>query len=683
MPNRLIHETSPYLLQHAHNPVDWYPWGAEALERARVEDKPILLSIGYSACHWCHVMAHESFENEDIARLMNERFINVKVDREERPDLDSIYMTAVQAMTQHGGWPMTVFLSPDGVPFFAGTYFPPDDRMGMPAFPRVLLGVAQAYADRRDEVLSSGQRVLEYLHEAGRPAGADGAELHEDLLADALRTLAAGFDAAEGGFGGAPKFPQPMLLEFLLRAYRRYADSGALRMAELTLTKMARGGMYDQLGGGFHRYSVDGHWLVPHFEKMLYDNAQLALAYLHAFQLTGKAFYRQIVEETLDYVTREMTSPTGGFYSTQDADSEGEEGKFFLWTPGEIEDLLGEADARLFMRYYDVTETGNFEHRNILHVARDLDVVAAQLNIAEDHLQASLDRGQQKLLAAREQRVHPGRDDKILTSWNGLMLKAFAEASAILVRPDYASTAGRCATFLLTELQRDGRLLRTHKDGQSKLNAYLEDYANLADGLLTLYEATFEPRWFTAGRSLADALLDLFWEPSHRCFYDTATDHEQLITRPRDTYDNATPAGNSVATELLLRLWLLTDDRRYFDSAQTVLASMRESVARYPMAYGRLLWAYDLYFGPARQIAIAGDPQAPDAAALRQAAWTAYVPNKVMAGGAPAQHGAATDIPLLAGRDLVGGLPAAYVCEHFACQMPVTDPAALLAQLRS
>jgi len=675
MPNRLISETSPYLLQHAHNPVNWYPWGQEALNRARSEDRPILLSIGYSACHWCHVMEHESFENEAIARLMNDSFVCIKVDREERPDLDSIYMAATQAMTQRGGWPMTVFLTPDGAPFYAGTYFPPEDRMGMPGFPRVLNGVAQAYRERRDEVLANGKQIVDHLRESARVSTFAEAQLTPDALRAASRVLAQHFDSREGGFGGAPKFPQPMILEFLLRMYRRYDDSQALRMAELTLTKMARGGMYDQLGGGFHRYSVDDHWLAPHFEKMLYDNAQLTLAYLHAFQITGKPFYRQVAGETLDYVAREMTSPAGGFYSTQDADSEGEEGKFFVWTPAEVTSLLGEADARLFVAAYDVSERGNFEGKNILHLPVDLDVLAGKLGVEHEHLLASLDRGRSRLLAAREQRVHPGRDEKLLTAWNGMMLKAFAEASAILTRPDYARAASACASFLLSELRRDGKLLRTHKDGQSKLNGYLEDYANVVDGLLTLYEVTFDSQWFSQARALSETMLDQFWDAAESCFYDTGRDHEQLVSRPRDMFDNATPSGNSVAVEVLLRLWLFTGEQRYSAIAEAVLRSMQRVMGTYPLGFGRLLGAMDVYFGPVREIAISGSVDSPEVAAFRQAVWSRYVPNKVLAGGDPAA------VPLLAGRELVDGQPAAYVCQNFACEMPITEPAVLLAKL--
>ncbi|HVA24358.1 MAG TPA: thioredoxin domain-containing protein [Chloroflexota bacterium] len=681
MANRLINETSPYLLQHAHNPVDWYAWGEEALGRAKAEDRPILLSIGYSACHWCHVMEHESFENPEIAAIMNDHFVNIKVDREERPDLDSIYMAAVQAMTQRGGWPMTVFLTPAGAPFYCGTYFPPEDRMGMPGFPRVLLSMAKAYAERRDEVEHSGQRMVEQLRESVRAAALGEDELNPGLLPAVVRSLSGMFDQAEGGFGGAPKFPQPMSLEFLLQAFVRGQDPTAMRMLEVTLAKMARGGMYDQLGGGFHRYSVDAHWLVPHFEKMLYDNAQLALVYVHAFQLTGNAFYRQVAEETLDYVAREMTSPQGGFYSTQDADSEGEEGKFFIWTPPEVEAVLGEADARLFMRYYDVTRAGNFEHRNILHVPRDMDVVADQLGVEFHDFEAAIQRGRLKLLAAREQRVHPGRDDKVLTAWNGMMLKAFAEASAALSRPDYAEVAGHNADFLLRELRRDGKLLRTHKDGQSKLNGYLEDYANLVDGLLALYQATFDLRWFSAARELAETMIQQFWDPAESSFYDTGLDHEQLISRPRDTFDNATPSGNSVAVDVLLRLWLFTGEGRYSSIAETVLRAMQRVAASYPLGFGRLLCAYDLHFGPSPEIALAGPLDSPAMANFRQALWSKYIPNKVVAACAPDDAAAGEAIPLLQGRDLVDGQAAAYVCQNFACELPVTDPVRLLERL--
>ncbi len=545
--NRLIYETSPYLRQHAHNPVDWYPWGEEALRRAREEDKPILLSIGYSACHWCHVMERESFENEQIAALMNQHFVNIKVDREERPDLDALYMGAVQAMTQHGGWPLTVFLTPDGVPFYGGTYFPPEPRHGMPGFPQVLLAVADAYRNRRGDVVAQAARVRKFLEQANRSLPGRQDLLQETLLSQATTAALRQLDPRYGGFGGAPKFPQPMTLEFLLRAWKRWSDPQPLHAVELTLEQMARGGIYDQLGGGFHRYSVDARWLVPHFEKMLYDNALLARLYLHAYQATGKVLYRRVAEETLDYVVREMTGPHGGFYSSQDADSEGVEGKFYLWTPEEVAAVLGERDARAFNALYDVTPQGNFEHRSILHLERPLDEVAAELGMAPAELEAVVAWARPKLYAAREQRVRPGRDEKVITAWNGLMLRAFAEAARVLERPDYRGLAVRNAKFVLGTLWQNGRLLRTFKDGQARIPAYLEDYALYSGGLLTLYEATFDPRWFRAARELADQMLALFWEPGDEAFYDTGHDQEQLVARPREVTDNAMPSGNSAA----------------------------------------------------------------------------------------------------------------------------------------
>ncbi|MDE3075663.1 MAG: thioredoxin domain-containing protein, partial [Chloroflexota bacterium] len=592
----------------------------------------------------------------------------------------SIYMAAVQAMTQRGGWPMTVFLTPDGVPFYGGTYYPPEDRMGMPGFPRVLLGVAQAYATRRDEVVQSGRQLTAYLQQLGAPPPAEG-EPSAAMLAQAASTIGHRFDAAEGGFGAAPKFPQPMVLDFLLRMHRRTEEPSLLEMVELTLSKMARGGMYDQLGGGFHRYSTDSRWLVPHFEKMLYDNAQLASVYLHAFQVTGRPFYRQVVEQTLDYVVREMASPEGGFYSTQDADSEGEEGKFFVWTADELEALVGPGDARLFGRYYDVTPAGNWEGKNILHAAGTASQLESEFGLQPEELAASLERSRQRLLAVRERRIRPGRDEKILTSWNGLMLKAFAEASAILGRPDYARVAQRNARFLLGQLRSGGRILRTYKDGRGKLNGYLEDYASLIDGLLALYQATFEADWHVAARGLADAMVEQFWEPADASFYDTPRDHEALIARPRDLYDNATPSGNSVAVEDLVRLALLTGEQRYRDIAARVLAGTLEPAAGYPLGFGRLLAAADLYLGPAKEIAIVGPPEAAAVAGLREAFWSIYTPNAVLAGGPEAA--ADSSVPLLVNRPLLNGRPAAYVCEGWVCRAPVTEPSALVEELRT
>src|SRR5215216_5931431 len=551
MPNRLAHETSPYLLQHKDNPVDWYPWGEEALARAREERRPILLSIGYSACHWCHVMERESFEDPEIAAVMNELFVPIKLDREERPDLASIYMEACQAMTGQGGWPLNVFLTPDQVPFFAGTYFPPDSRMGMASWRSVLEAVAKAWEERRDEIEAGGGRIAERLR-GGALLEPSESDLDERTLEDAVEALRGQYDRANGGFGSAPKFPPASALEFLLRR-------SETEMTAHTLRAMASGGMYDQVGGGFARYSVDPYWLVPHFEKMLYDNALLSRLYLEARQATGDVFYERIAEETLDYVVRDMTSPEGGFYSAEDADSEGEEGKFYVWTPEEIRGVLSEEEAALAERYWDVTERGNFEGKNILNVPRPPEVVADEFGLSTEELWQRILSIRERLFTEREKRVRPGRDEKVLAAWNGLMLRAFALAAGATGREEYLRVAEENAVFLLEKLVVDGRLRRSYKDGQARLNGYLEDYACVADGLVELYEATFETRWLREAASLADAILGLFWEEAEGAFYDTAADHEELVTRPRDVYDNATPSGNSVAVDVLLKLSVLLE----------------------------------------------------------------------------------------------------------------------------
>ncbi|HVG97827.1 MAG TPA: thioredoxin domain-containing protein [Chloroflexota bacterium] len=681
--NRLIAETSPYLLQHAHNPVDWYPWGDEALERARREDKPILLSVGYSACHWCHVMERESFEDEATARQMNEQFVSIKVDREERPDVDAIYMEAVQALTRHGGWPMTVFLLPDGTPFFGGTYYPNTPRHGMASFRQVLSGVADAYRNRREDVLRGAGQLRDLLQQTPRLQG-QGA-LTVEVLAAAEQAYGADFDATNGGFGGAPKFPQPMNLEALLRLWRRSGRDATLHSVRLTLDKMARGGMYDQLGGGFHRYSVDDVWLVPHFEKMLYDNAQLATVYLQAYQVTGDGFYRRICTETLDYVLREMTAPEGGFYSAQDADSEGEEGKFFLWTPAEVAGLLGEEDARLFGAYFDVLPGGNFEGRSILHTPHPVEAVARAAGVPETRLEEAIARGRRLLFAARGERVPPGRDDKVLTAWNGLALRALARAGAALGREDYLAAARRNAAFVLGHLRAPGadwRLLRSYKDGQARFNAYLEDYAFYADGLLALYEATFDPRWLAAAQGLAATITAQFADDENGGFFDTSADHEALLTRPKDLYDNATPAGSSVAAEVLLRLDALGGAGAGRERAERFLAALTGAMAQHPGAFGRLLCALDFAVGPVKEVAIVGDPEAAPTRALRAVLFEPYRPNLVAAlAPAPGAAGETPAVALLEGRVAVDGRPTAYVCEHFACRLPVTDAAALRAQL--
>ena len=680
MPNRLIDETSPYLLQHAHNPVDWYPWGPEALARARADNKPIMLSIGYSACHWCHVMERESFEDHETARIMNEHFVSIKVDREERPDLDSIYMSAVQSMTGRGGWPMTVFLTPEGLPFYGGTYFPPVEHGQMPSFKRVLLSIADAYKNRQTDIQQNAQRMKSLLERGSVPTSTPGL-LATETLDQAYENLASRYDATYGGFGGAPKFPQPMSLEFLLRVFYRTRGQQALSMLEHTLVHMARGGIYDQLGGGFHRYSVDDYWLVPHFEKMLYDNALLSRVYLRAYQVTGDPFYRHIVQDTLDYVRREMTDPQGGFYSTQDADSEGEEGKFYVWSAQELEDTLGAEDATKVARYFGVSSNGNFEGRNILTIAGELAAVASELGMSLPELEEVVQAARAKLLAVRERRVWPERDDKIITAWNGLMLRSFAEAAAALGRKDYQEVAVANAEFVLGNLYRDGRLLRTYRDGRAKGDAFLEDYAFYADGLLALYESTFDIRWFHAALELADTLCQQFWDEDDGGFFDTSKDHETLVSRPKEVTDNAIPAGNSVTIELLLRLARLTGRTEYEQKATAVLRGLSDYMRQHPTAFGHLLSALELQLAPSQEIAVVGPSDDPATRALLSVVWNHYLPHRVIALGAPEDAFSAQEIALLEDRDQLQGRPTAYVCENFACMMPVTDPDALAKQL--
>jgi hypothetical protein len=664
--NRLARETSPYLLQHAHNPVDWYPWGEEAFAKARAENKPILLSVGYSACHWCHVMERESFENADTAALMNQHFVNVKVDREERPDVDHIYMQAVQSLTGHGGWPMTVFLTPDGTPFYGGTYFPPADRHGLLGFPRLLTALAEAWTHRQGEVLQSGRQITESLGQTERLRRA-GTSLTEEVLSSAFHGVSAQFDEERGGLGGAPKFPQPMIWEFALRFARRTGTEYARRMVHTTLVRMARGGMYDQLGGGFARYSVDAEWLVPHFEKMLYDNAQLASLYLHGWLAFGDAECRRVCEETLDYVLREMTDPAGGFYSAQDADSEGHEGKFFVWTPDEIRAVLG-AEADAAMAYWGVNRGPNFESKSILYLPDEPDP-------------ARMAAARRKLYEARERRVHPGRDDKVLAAWNGLMCQALAEAGRALGRADYLAAAIRNAGFVLGSMRRDGRLVRTWKAGDARLNGYLEDHAMVAAALVTLYEATFDRRWLDTARALVAEMLRLFWDDAIEGFYDTGTDHERLIVRPRNLYDNAVPCGSSVAVEVLLRLAELTGEREYEQRALAALRPMADLMARHPTAFGRFLCALDFHLGPRVELALVAPQVIDEVAPLAREAFGRYLPNLVAAGAVAGQPQASAGIPLLAERGVVDGKPTAYVCRNYACELPVTDPAALARQL--
>ncbi len=692
--NRLANETSPYLLQHAHNPVDWYPWGPEALDKARREDKPIFLSIGYSACHWCHVMEHESFEDEATAALLNERFVSVKVDREERPDIDAIYMDAVQALTGQGGWPMSVFLLPDGQPYYGGTYYPPAPRYGMPSFQQVLHAMADAYHNRRDDVMGQAQRLTQALQRSAQigilDRGEAGYAIDSNLLDEAVERLRHAFDEEDGGFGTQPKFPQPMTLDFLL-AYHHRLTAGAsaqgsderatdaLAMVELTLHRMAEGGLYDHLGGGFHRYSVDAYWLVPHFEKMLYDNALLLRTYLHAWQVTQRPLYRRVIEQTIDYVLREMTAPEGGFYSTQDADSEGHEGKFFVWTPQEIEALLDARRAAVFEDYYGVSARGNFEGTNILHASRSPDEVASRFGITPEEVEQIVDEGRRTLFAAREQRVKPGRDEKVLTEWNGLMIHALAECGAVLGHEGARQAAARAADFVLQQMrQEDGRLFRSYKDGQARFDAYLEDYAAFARALIALYETTFDLRRLAEASRLTQIMLEQFHDPTGGGFFQTGAQHEALVARRKEFIDNAIPSGNSLAAETLLRLSVLVGNEKYRREAARICAVMEEAMAQQPTGFGRLLGVATLLLAPSQEVAVVGPPDDPATQALLAVLHRRFLPTTILAGKAPE---AESMLPLLEGRGLVEGRPAAYVCENYACNLPVTTPEALAALL--
>jgi uncharacterized protein len=656
MPNALARETSPYLLQHKDNPVDWLPWGDEALRRAQELDRPLLVSIGYSSCHWCHVMERESFEDAETAALMNDRFVCVKVDREERPDVDALYMEAVQAMTGQGGWPLNVFLTPEQAPFYGGTYFPPAPRYGMPSWRQVLGAVADAWDSQRDEIREQGQKVAPRLG-GGALLTASVEPLQGDALDEAVATLRRSFDSVHGGFGGAPKFPQAPVLEFLLA-------HGEQPMALQTLRSMASGGIFDQVGGGFSRYSVDAQWRVPHFEKMLYDNALLARAYLHGYQASGDELLRRTCEETLDWALHEMRAPEGGFYSALDADSEGVEGRFYVWTLDDLRDVLGD-DADAAIAWFGATEHGNFEGANILE-SRGPEPPAEQ----RERIRAAL-------LAVREQRVRPGLDDKRLSAWNALMIAALADAGAVLDRDDYLDAAREAAAFVLDRMRGpDGRLLRTFNAGVARLNAYLEDHAFLLEALLVLYEATFEERWFTAARDLADTIVERFADTERGGFFSTADDHEKLIARRKDLEDSPIPAGGSSAALGLLRLAALTGEQRYEEAAVGQLALLHEVAVRHPTAFGHLLQGIDLHLAPRREVALAGDPDG--VAALAAVVREARRPHLVLAGG---PGNGRTAVPLMEQRTPVDGRAAAYVCERFSCRTPVTEPDELRALL--
>jgi uncharacterized protein YyaL (SSP411 family) len=671
MPNRLAGETSPYLLQHAHNPVDWYPWGEEALARAKTLDRPIFLSIGYAACHWCHVMERESFEDAATARLLNDHFVPIKVDREERPDLDSIYMGAVQAMTGSGGWPMSVFLTPDGAPFYGGTYFPDRPRHGMPSFSQVLDGVWQAWTTQRGEVTAAGQRLVDALVQgAATPPVDAGLPLDDGFFAQVDQALAERYDRINASWGGAPKFPQPMTLEYLLRRHAAGA-TGSTGMATETLDRMADGGIHDQLGGGFHRYATDARWLVPHFEQMLYDNAQLARVYAHAWSLLGRDRDRQTTVEVLDYVLRELTTDDGAFAASQDADTEGIEGLTFTWRAAEVREVQ-DAQAPAFTAAYGVTDDGNWEGVTIL----------SRVTPRGDPLaEAALAGARSRLLARRAGRPQPARDDKALAAWNGLAIAALAEAGRLLGEPRYVEAAVRAAETITTGLlAEDGSLRRSWKDGRAVGQGVLEDYAHLAEGLLALYETTFDERWFATARRLADRILERFADPAGG-FFDTADDHERLITRPKDPQDNAVPSGGAMATTVLLRLAAWTGEARYREAAERALATVGPYLARYPTGFAQWLIAATLAAASIDEVAVVGPPDDPATRDLLRPAWSTWRPHQVLALAPDAAAATASAVPLLHDRMAVDGRPTAYVCHGFTCRLPVTDPAALAAEL--
>ncbi len=685
-PNRLSRESSPYLQQHAHNPVDWYPWGPEALEAARTLDRPIFLSIGYSACHWCHVMEHESFENPAIAGVMNEHYINIKVDREERPDLDQIYMSAVQALTGRGGWPMSVFLTPQLEPFYGGTYWPPEPRMGMPGFRDVLERVHEAWDERRADVERGAAELTEAVSQISQTHAAP-ETLEVSLLELAEKTRVRIADPVHGGFGQAPKFPHPVDLRLLLRTWKRFGHADARDLAVLTLNKMANGGIYDHLGGGFHRYSTDARWLVPHFEKMLYDNALLASAYLDALQATGDVHFAQVVRETMDYVLREMTHPDGGFYSTQDADSEGEEGKFFVWTTAEIESVLGAEASRFFCYCYDVTREGNWEGHTILNRPKPPAEAARVLGLSEADLERSLAASRQKLFARREERIHPGRDEKILAGWNGLMIAAMARAGRVLDEERFTTAASRAADFLITKLRTpEGRLLHVFKDGVARLAAYLDDYACAIDALAEVYQSTGEPRYLEFACELADDLIERFTDESTGGFFYTAHDHEPLIARSKDLHDSATPSGNGMAAYALLRLARLCGRHEFETAGRRTLEMLSGEMAHTTMGEGQALLALDDLLGPAYELVLVDGQSAAESEGVLRGINAQFLPNAVVARHAHDAVDASISLVLqgiLSGKRSIDGQPTLYVCERGTCRPSVVGVAAIEKTLSS
>ncbi len=670
--NRLAGESSPYLLQHSHQPVDWFPWGEEALVKAKKEEKPIFLSIGYSACHWCHVMAHESFEDNNIAKFLNENFISIKVDREERPDLDHIYMQAVEALTGRGGWPLTVFLTSNGIPFFGGTYFPPQNKHGLPGFHHVIQVVKRAYMDNKADVEKQAEELQMALNSVYQEKGTS-SQADDQLLDKAYEKLRKEFDHINGGFSSAPKFPEPIAVEFLLRSYMRTKDQDALKMVELVLTKMAGGGIYDQLGGGFHRYSTDNMWRIPHFEKMLYDNALISKLYIHAYQATKNAMYKVVACETLDYLIREMRSPNGAFYASQDADSEGSEGKYYVWTKQEIDDIAGAKEADLFNRHYDITEHGNYDGYNVLTVAdgRKLETAQSILDMKKE------------LLRVRERRIKPGMDEKVLASWNGMMISSLAEAAATFSNKEYLNAAINCAEFMTHSLSESGRLPHTYKDGNTRLLSFLEDYAFVIQGFLDLHAATWSIEWLNLAIKLADNMIDMFLSDKDRLLYDTVNDGEDLFMRPRNLVDGATPSGNSSAAMVLLRLFDLTGEHQYEDIAQRSLLQMKEKMASYPRGFANWLCVMDYYLSKRVEIAICGHRDTDGSEKILNTIYNSYLPNRVIAASDPDRIERAGGIMLLQDRGSVGGRTAVYICSNNTCKEPIIEVEKLTSELNS
>ncbi len=689
--NRLINEASPYLLQHAHNPVDWYPWSDEALTKAKVEHKPIFLSIGYSACHWCHVMEHESFEDESIAKLLNDNFISIKVDREERPDLDEIYMTSVQMMTGSGGWPMSVFLTPELKPFYGGTYFPPEDRYGRPGFKTVLNHLINSWQQKKEEVIKFSHQFTEQIRKNSGLSSRGQGEIRRDLLEHAAANLNESYDTEFGGFGDAPKFPPSKSITFLLRYYHHTKDKKYLNIINTTLQKMAYGGMYDQIGGGFHRYSVDDHWLVPHFEKMLYDNALLSQVYLEAYQLTKNPLYKRITEEILKYVADEMTNEDGGFFSSEDADSEGKEGIFYTWDNRELMEILGDENGTVFCTYFNIKKRGNFsshesyhKNLNIPHIDSLPESTAKKLGLSVQDLQLKINKMRSKLFLVRNQRVHPGKDDKIITAWNSLMISSYAKAYQILEDDNYLNLAQKTADFILKHMVNAGELSRIHRNGLTKISGNFNDYSYFITALIDLYESDFDIRWIKTANNLTKKMISKFWDDTHGGFYFTEDGQDDLIVRTKPTYDGAIPSGNSMAAMALFRLAKLLDNESYYNKAEKILKVNATSIAKAPRGYMNMLIAADFYLFPPKEIAIIGQLASSETKAILSTIHNMSIPNKVLGIvdlTMPSAGEITRLIPLLKSKSQISNKTTVFVCKNFTCKLPVTSTDKLVTLL--